>query len=106
LWWYGTIDRYGRFIRNWHDDVAHTKHKLSTDAATSTGVSDTAAGFAGSINTSHVAFLTHFQGQWLNGAGVSTAFDQAAGFPDATYISRKNLKVFGYWLLGVNAYNR
>ena len=68
---------------------------------------DTAAGFFNSvINVGHVHFFQHFQYQWLIGDGVHDAFIHAAGYPDVYNIDTTQMKVFGFWELGVNAYNR
>jgi hypothetical protein len=68
---------------------------------------DKAAGFAGSINVSHVYYFQHFLYEWLiGGNGVKTAFDHAAGYPDVTFLNTGQMRVFGDWDLGINAYNR
>ena len=67
---------------------------------------DKAAGFAGSINVSHVYYFQHFLTEWAFGYGVKTAFDHAAGYPDVTFLNTSQMKLFGSWDLGLNAYNR
>ena len=64
------------------------------------------AGFADSINVSHVHYFQHFLEQWSYGIGVKQAFDLAAGSPDVTFLDTSQMKVFGNWTLGINAYNR
>jgi hypothetical protein len=67
---------------------------------------DKAAGFLGSVNVSHVYYFQHFLYQWTIGDGVKAAFDHAAGYPDVTFLLTSQLKVFGDWDLGVNAFNQ
>lgn len=66
---------------------------------------DKAAGFLGSINVSHVFFFQDFQYEWAS-HGVKQAFLNAGQYPNVTYLSTSHLKVFGYWLLGLNQFNR
>ena len=68
---------------------------------------DKASGFAGSVNVDHVHYFQHFQYQWANpNNGVKAAFDNASHYPDVVYVSTSHMKVFGFWFLGVNQFNR
>jgi len=67
---------------------------------------DKAAGFANTIIVDHPNYFQHFQYQWTIGDGVKAAFNHAAGYPDVQFLSTGQLKVFGNWDLGVNAFNR
>jgi hypothetical protein len=62
-------------------------------------------GLVGSINLSHVYFFQHFQYEWAF-HGVKEAFDNAARYGDVVNLSTSHLKVFGYWFLGLNQFNR
>lgn len=59
------------------------------------------------INVGHVHFFQHFLYEWtINVSSVKQAFINAALYPDVFNIDTTQMKVFGYWDLGINAFNR
>jgi hypothetical protein len=95
--------------------IIHREHVLSIDyinaslrpSAFAGWSEDKTARFVNVIYQPHVYFFQHFLQHWSFGEGVKQAFLSAAGSPDvAGLLMTSDLKVFGYWDLGINAYNQ